>query len=187
MLAEHALEGFRFQSAPPAREATAEDWKDLETSLFQSAPPAREATTAAVGYHGHHEFQSAPPAREATQAANRGNRQRMVSIRASRAGGDIVMTTPQAFSIKFQSAPPAREATARWTSTSLVCPFQSAPPAREATRQNRGPYPETQVSIRASRAGGDVGLTHALSVGFKFQSAPPAREATFRADRKTKR
>ena len=61
----------------------------LRTEKFQSAPPAREATEDIVG----------------AQAAL------LVSIRASRAGGDFHDDTLLACKLLFQSAPPAREAT----------------------------------------------------------------------------
>ena len=103
-----------------------------------------------------------------------------VSIRASRAGGDA--SDPRSpgppFEV-FQSAPPAREATFvgwivhgfmncfnprlprgrrqfshLWAGTRAQ--FQSAPPAREATTKLAREYAAAEVSIRASRAGGDV-------------------------------
>ncbi len=58
-------------------------------------------------------------------------------------------------------------------------PFQSAPPVREVTPQG-GLYPAVaQISIRASRAGGDHALWVVNHVS-TFQSAPPTREATVR-------
>ena len=57
---------------------------------------------------------------------------------------------------RFQSAPPAREATRRDQSRIFCAMFQSAPPAREATDSPGAPYGQAQVSIRASRAGGDI-------------------------------
>ena len=61
------LAGVWFQSAPPVREAmTAHQLLDLPDGVFQSAPPVREAMISAL--------------EEGARA--------MVSIRASRAGGD---------------------------------------------------------------------------------------------------
>ncbi len=100
-------------------------------------------------------FQSAPPAREATSARP-----------TSSTRGP------------FQSAPPAREATPCQYSRAVALLFQSAPPAREATPRFCAISLASQVSIRASRAGGDRVGRWASDEPAKFQSAPPAREAT---------
>ena len=123
-----------------------------------------------------------------------------VSIRASRAGGDArgggASLEPRCFNPRL---PRGR----RRAPSALVVKhleFQSAPPAREATRFAPPTSRGSTVSIRASRAGGDSGLTgkrlqrivsiRASRAGGDppepanstaaslFQSAPPAREAT---------
>ena len=78
-------------------------------------------------------FQSAPPAREATLEIELGILQELVSIRASRAGGDFKAPTLGDSDPLFQSAPPAREATSVHFTLEALLGFQSAPPAREAT------------------------------------------------------
>ena len=183
--------GRRLATSPPR----------LDVSLFQSAPPAREATCNASG-----SIKIGP-----------------VSIRASRAGGDPKAGASLPAQGWFQSAPPAREATpsirsslptpqsfnprlprGRRPAASCCWPssnrFQSAPPAREATAGDTPLQGYGQVSIRASRAGGDpacrrwgarpivsirasrAGGDHGRGGGKRdqkeFQSAPPAREAT---------
>ena len=168
------------------------------------------------------EFQSAPPAREATGMMVSWARRFAVSIRASRAGGDSSSRrTPgpaPCFNprlprgrrqpvrwepipgVPFQSAPPAREATICRQGGASHRWFQSAPPAREATPLGLSGDGEEEVSIRASRAGGDAAehrQRHRATVSIRasraggdvildadatartmFQSAPPAREAT---------
>ena len=56
-------------------------------------------------------FQSAPPARGATHTSAGRVHRYMVSIRAPRAGGDLVGLCRRRISSRFQSAPPARGAT----------------------------------------------------------------------------
>ena len=152
--------------------------RENSSSMFQSAPPAREATLPRRSRHERSKFQSAPPAREATAHQRRYHHRMLVSIRASRAGGDETLSRSHGELEKFQSAPPAREATRAervqmpaWVfqsappareATPPSCSrlvncdmFQSAPPAREATGQGVDSGGLDGVSIRASRAGGD--------------------------------
>ncbi len=115
------------------RRCSAASWR--EPSQFQSAPPAREATRRPGGIllrmGGFNPRLPRGRRRRPDRLAFRGIR---VSIRASRAGGDLDNAKPADFETLFQSAPPAREATAS--------------PCRAR--------PDSEVSIRASRAGGDL-------------------------------
>jgi len=113
----------------------------LENYLFQSTPPAREATGWGGSAEGLAVFQSTPPAREATipplDAALGG----LVSIHASRTGGDV---------------------STRWD-------YDTSGVSIHASRTG-GDLPQQltvgfwiHVSIHASRTGGDFG--HQLSEG----------------------
>ena len=128
------------------------------TSPFQSAPPAREATPGLEPDARWAEFQSAPPAREATGRLSR-----------------------QPFpALLFQSAPPAREATRpgkRPLCRGRPC-FNPRLPRGRRHPCDRRTRAQSQVSIRASRAGGDPPRRTNREKSLLFQSAPPAREAT---------
>ncbi len=103
---------------------------------------------------------------------------------------------------EFQSTPPVWEATIAFSASSPVNPgfnprlpcgrrlltsvnlehckqvFQSTPPVWEATRKTSQAIPLRQVSIHASRVGGDR-IASALScISRQFQSTPPVWEAT---------
>ena len=168
-----------FQSAPPAREATSEmraapglprvsirasraggDVKragiTIELLKFQSAPPAREATRAERVQMPDWVFQSAPPAREATPVPPPASVHAVVSIRASRAGGDAEG--------------------GEGTDARLGVSIRASRAGGDGERF-RSPDPRA-VSIRASRAGGDGAYFTVYTTGAQFQSAPPAREAT---------
>ncbi len=122
-------------------------------------------------------FQSTPPAREATYDMAQYTLCIYVSIHASRTGGDPERFNPRPLSrsfnprlphgrrpymempygifLVFQSTPPAREATPPITVDQLSSKFQSTPPAREATPCGRRQSQKGDVSIHASRTGGD--------------------------------
>ena len=82
----------KFQSAPPVREATGDLCaSSASDALFQSAPPVREATRRPRDSDRGKRFQSAPPVREATESAVPIFGGGIVSIRASREGGDKML------------------------------------------------------------------------------------------------
>ena len=128
----------KFQSTPPARGATDNQWQSSNiypisihapreggderiteiiwlNCLFQSTPPARGATVRFQLPQPILRFQSTPPARGATL---------------------FLFLLPVLR--KFQSTPPARGATNHHTSDSAEQQkFQSTPPARGATKVSR--------------------------------------------------
>ena len=215
----------KFQSAPPAREATPPLASGtgsptcfnprlprgrrhrttrglIPICAFQSAPPAREATRPAhkldwcsLGFNPRlprgrrplsiwrvcqrQTFQSAPPAREATLDTLYRDLESMVSIRASRAGGDRGCLTWARPGKRFNPRLP------RGRRLRVARP--GAPLGPVSIRASRAGGDGGQghvragaalVSIRASRAGGDA-VSGAPTAGVvPFQSAPPAREAT---------
>ncbi len=66
---EASSDPIKFQSTPPAREATPAVDADPVNVTFQSTPPAREATpTNRLHDSKLWVFQSTPPAREATHS-----------------------------------------------------------------------------------------------------------------------
>ncbi len=75
---------FKFQSAPPVREATQIVGSVAFPLVFQSAPPVREATTESLRVAAEIKFQSAPPVREATVLPKPAVKVGTVSIRAPR-------------------------------------------------------------------------------------------------------
>ena len=79
-----------FQSAPPARGATAAD-QEVDASIDVSirAPRAGGDRDRGGGMSGRPKFQSAPPARGATNFLELAHDRIGVSIRAPRAGGDL--------------------------------------------------------------------------------------------------
>ena len=172
----------------------------LKSSLFQSTPPAREATSGCPA--------SPPIIRSFNPRLPHGRRlgvepgqviKVIVSIHASRTGGDNVIVIGNVRK-EFQSTPPAREATVDVSHEKGSAPFQSTPPAREATIRCLIGDHRHNVSIHASRTGGDdmcAAMTSAMicfnprlphgrrrefhqphPVSRAFQSTPPAREAT---------
>ena len=191
-----------FQSTPPGWEATLrgkEDGRRCSISIHASrvggdkeAPlrrrkikyfnprlpggrrPAAKWQTALIP-----PFQSTPPGWEAT-------------IRA-RSGRGCVL---------FQSTPPGWEATYSRPSKFMTQAFQSTPPGWEATSKEPEKVQEENISIHASRVGGDNGSRrrHLAQLNFNprlpggrrrqfsafvmaynpFQSTPPGWEATAR-------
>ena len=192
----------RFQSAPPAREATRRmiSFPSSSISFNPRLPRGRRPCSGTLAEAGE---------RVSIRASRAGGDDLLcateypllVSIRASRAGGDrSVMRSPQARCCFNPRLPRGRrrdpgEHTAagacfnprlpRGRRLQFQCPsfaayscfnprlprgrrqengeedrdlqrFQSAPPAREATWDDHHGYLEIPVSIRASRAGGDV-------------------------------
>ena len=129
-----------------------------EDALFQSTPPGWEATKRdSIQNHTDESFQSTPPGWEATprSGAQRlpccyfnprlpgGRRQvrprevrlhLLISIHASRVGGDLDPILTKLNGIAFQSTPPGWEAT------------------------DKGPlfHRQVHISIHASRVGGDI-------------------------------
>jgi len=100
-----------------------------------------------------------------------------VSIHASRTGGDYQADYQRRHREEFQSTPPAREATDAADEIRTINGFQSTPPAREATDIPIVLTLQDDVSIHASRTGGDRSFARDTGCGW-FQSTPPAREAT---------
>ena len=123
---------------------------------FQSAPPAREATRCQINYVPALEFQSAPPAREATIGFLLAAATLSVSIRASRAGGDKLLLCGELAVARFNPRLPRgrrRRSRCRWSRWTCFNP--RLPRGRRP--RGTGPFlGKPQVSIRASRAGGDV-------------------------------
>ena len=147
-----------FQSTPPARGATPEQIRPVQSITISIHAPREggdlseaERVDAVLDISIHAPREGGDPGRH--RAASPG---RWISIHAPREGGDrnlAVNTLPE---LSFQSTPPARGATtARYTSGSVII-FQSTPPARGAT-------PGSIVPPRP---------------GVGFQSTPPARGAT---------
>ena len=156
-LKQHPLftAAFRFQSTPPAREATSRQHWLFEFVEFQSTPPAREATYD-IDLIVNMDNISIHASRERGDTAVRFVRGCLrISIHASRERGDSsgsgIRTTHGHFNprlprerrhptrtinpapVIFQSTPPAREATFSYHILSFSLIFQSTPPAREAT------------------------------------------------------
>ena len=124
---------------------------------FQSAPPAREATTEADEAGRLRKFQSAPPAREATCSRPELSRDGRVSIRASRAGGDV---NSNLATIDGKCFNPRLPRGRRRNSCGILwrhCGFNPRLPRGRRLRSQK------------------IGVA-----GIEFQSAPPAREATSR-------
>ena len=147
-----------FQSTPPARGATPEQIRPVQSITISIHAPREggdlseaERVDAVLDISIHAPREGGDPGRH--RAASPG---RWISIHAPREGGDrnlAVNTLPE---LSFQSTPPARGATtARYTSGSVII-FQSTPP----------------------REGGDCCTTRATLVTPPFQSTPPARGAT---------
>ncbi len=151
------------------------------------------------------EFQSTPPARVATPAADFVFRDAGVSIHATRAGGDTTKTNQTAHVECFNPRHPRGWRLARLRWNQFVPRFQSTPPARVATLRGQPAWEFIQVSIHATRAGGDQGRRvwrssvcrfnprhprgwrprRRLTLIFRrvFQSTPPARVATLQGER----
>ncbi len=124
-------------------------------------------------------FQSTPPAREATFVLAFRRRGKLVSIHASRTGGDGWERTTIDLSILFQSTPPAREATGAVTAIGNVTTFQSTPPAREATLVSKS-VRKRQWMFQSTPPAREATLSWAaMTTAALFQSTPPAREATY--------
>ncbi len=118
-----------FQSAPPVKGATPDRYHRPDahavsirapreggdpTGLslcrigngFQSAPPVKGATTDDQRACVADMFQSAPPVKGATSLSRQAKRQRRVSIRAPREGGDIRACLAQTPNGGFNPRPP---------------------------------------------------------------------------------
>ena len=102
----------------------------------------------------------------------------VISIHASRVGGDADPQRIRSTRRAFQSTPPGWEATAAARPKAMSRLFQSTPPGWEATRICFIQRMSTGISIHASRVGGDPpSLPRALERS-RFQSTPPGWEAT---------
>ena len=256
-----------FQSTPPGWEATRTvglnerllaisihasrvggdiDGYDLMQSdaLFQSTPPGWEATCIVGSVLREQLFQSTPPGWEATETTLSSVGKRVISIHASRVGGDNI--TPVDLRVAgisihasrvggdalaetrcynrhyFNPRLPGGRRQNRLMSAPMVSAFQSTPPGWEATRRRSGrsgirlhfnprlpggrrrksifrDYPAQisihasrvggdrrgkalppmlLISIHASRVGGDSTARTAISARQRFQSTPPGWEAT---------
>ena len=108
------------------------------------------------GYHGWvFPFQSTPPGWEATYAAYKAQLVELISIHASRVGGDRRVIIQSSFATAFQSTPPGWEATPAPAPATQRRQFQSTPPGWEATGINDFECLLHRISIHASRVGGD--------------------------------
>ena len=151
------IAGGLFQSAPPAREAT---WgRDELTELLEVSIRASRAG----GDQGFRDLLtggsvSIRASRAGGDCAALGAaRSEGVSIRASRAGGDELDVVREAMGTSFNPRLPRGRRQETPEGLKICTKFQSAPPAREATVPfTVEAYPVRQVSIRASRAGGDA-------------------------------
>ncbi len=140
-------------------------------------------------------FQSAPPVRGAMKELDKSVARAIVSIRAPRAGGDMIFSVRKP-AWAFQSAPPVRGAMVATCTCQRSVRFQSAPPVRGAMSQNatRGRWPgcfnprppcggrcliagvapyDWYVSIRAPRAGGDRPCSRGRTAPAGFNPRPP--------------
>ncbi len=82
-------------------------------------------------------FQSTPPAREATLYPDMRLYEEIVSIHASRTGGDIKIVAEWLQEPCFNPRLPHGRRPIRLVYLRLASEFQSTPPAREATRTSR--------------------------------------------------
>ena len=127
------------------------------SSLFQSARPVRGATRYSDSHGRKSEFQSARPVRGATHRRRESPESGYISIRAPRAGRDLLLGAASVKLCLFQSARPVRGATpVNPDRFSSPLRFQSARPVRGATiiRVSDRDISDS-ISIRAPRAGRD--------------------------------
>ncbi len=152
---------FLFQSTPPAREATGPGppWSRSRSDFNPRLPRGRRRILSKKGWRGII-FQSTPPAREATIHFIPKIPRLIISIHASREGGDYVVMAAGQDGIEFQSTPPAREATgtaprsARWRSN-----FNPRLPRGRRPGYIKSLPRLIAISIHASREGGDARQT----------------------------
>ncbi len=123
---------------------------------FNPRLPGGRRPDIIAAYDAPAQFQSTPPGWEATRLVPQKNKEKQISIHASRVGGDAKgdFALPPVYT--FQSTPPGWEATGRWHMLSI----------------------HSHISIHASRVGGDYGLSDLRDQASAFQSTPPGWEAT---------
>ena len=80
--------------------------------------------------------------------------------------------------MRFQSTPPGWEATLSVRGSDKGGKFQSTPPGWEATFSPSLSQSHHQISIHASRVGGDKRSSVVFRRAWTFQSTPPGWEAT---------
>ena len=134
---------------------------DRGAGRFQSAPPAREATMRLGSVAGASTgFNPRLPRGRRRDADRLAAVEESVSIRASRAGGDATASAESHASRGFNPRLPRGRRRGRRFPAVYERVFQSAPPAREATSASTFTGLGKIVSIRASRAGGDGDPEH---------------------------
>ena len=164
---------------------------------FQSAPPARGATAA--WQHPRHadvSFNPRPPHGGRRRIRWRSIHDSHVSIRAPRTGGDRTcrprsrprscfnprpphggrLSSPRSARRRisgFNPRPPHGGRQPGFATVSRAGRFQSAPPARGATRQRLPVHHHADVSIRAPRTGGDHGEDDDCLLLGGFNPRPP--------------
>ena len=221
--APHTNDDAKFQSTPPGWEATCHSCRPVSVWVFQSTPPGWEATSrtynswrvCSISIHasrmgGDHsaialpygglQFQSTPPGWEATSSAWNPPHRSDFNPRLPD-GRRQQLNDATCNAIQFQSTPPGWEATRVSPARLRPKSFQSTPPGWEATHQHGQPDDRGDISIHASRMGGDRNsfgiFTHAVdfnprlpdgrrpepmacgSADTTFQSTPPGWEATY--------
>jgi len=164
---------------------------------------------SALGLRPTPMFQSAPPARGATPQPVAERSRPEVSIRAPRAGGDLIPTVRAMPRTCFNPRPPRGGRLGRRVSLHARMSFnprpprggrphayetvitrytfQSAPPAREATRTPGTSRATRCFNPRPPRGGRPEQSRRSTNTLSPFQSAPPARGATRPAQRPTAR
>ena len=189
MLGRYALRaGIEFQSAPPAREATrAATTRSCALNCFNPRLPRGRRRGMAYTATAAGRFQSAPPAREATRPHRNRRRRTPVSIRASRAGGDAPQVRSSLTQASFNPRLPRGRRRARpgphrrpagfnprlprgrrrrgaegWDARRCFNPRLPRGRRQDGLREREEAEP---VSIRASRAGGDVDEPTAVAAG----------------------
>ena len=182
--------------APRAGGDYADIIRVLYPACFNPRPPRGGRPNARIDVHFLNLFQSAPPARGATASSAVRRERSRVSIRAPRAGGDVVpgldrvvacgvsIRAPRAggdvcgpsaarTGSGFNPRPPRGGRPSRNQARSPHPTFQSAPPARGATGHDARLRIEADVSIRAPRAGGDRRSRARAGGGGSFNPRPP--------------
>ena len=125
---------YAFLSTPPSRVATGGQARCVLTHMFLSTPPSRVATSQILQHLRIPEsFYPRHPRGWRQHAAFRAVCRRHVSIHATLAGGDRVVSDFATPSAVFLSTPPSRVATSPVRILSENNAFLSTPPSRVAT------------------------------------------------------
>ena len=178
-----------FLSTPPSRVATSSTSRaTTRPTTFLSTPPSRVATKPRKDNGTWYRmFLSTPPSRVATCQAMFLQHLGRVSIHATLAGGDCGTTPRRRWKLrfyprhprgwrprnrkrdldnrlKFLSTPPSRVATAAEPEPETLPTFLSTPPSRVATAELVDLAAQSDVSIHATLAGGDLLAVLGLAV-----------------------